>query len=409
MLTGTATTRKVLIIEEQIKRYRKPFYHRLHTVLAREGLQLRVAYSAPIPSEAQKDDNCDLPRDYGVKVPAYRFARSRLLFQPLFREIFSADLIIVDHANRFLVNHFVLPLSLLRLKQVAFWGLGENLQSDRSASSEWYKCRTLDWASWWFAYTEGTARYLEQHGVPAAKITAVQNSVDTRGIALCVQNLSPNAKAALRRKLAIAPAAPVGIFVGMLHKVKSIPFLIEASDRIRQTIPAFELILAGGGPDEDEIKRSAADRPWIHFVGPQFGNRKAQLLALADLFLLPGRAGLAVLDAFAAGLPIVATRLPIHGPEIEYLQDGHNGVLTEPHPAAYASAVASLLSTSAELHALRQGAAASAKKYSIEAMVENFRRGILQCLARPRWQLALPKWRGAPSEPQRFRRDRTVA
>lgn len=409
MLTGTATTKKVLIIEEQVKRYREPFYNRLHAALAHEGLKLRVAYSASSPSEAQKGDNCDLPRDYGVKVPAYRFARSRLLLQPVFREIFSADLIIIDHANRFLVNHFVLPLSLLGLKQVAFWGLGENLQSDRSPFSEWYKRRTLDWVSWWFAYTEGTARYLAQQGVPAAKITAVQNSVDTRGIALCVQNFSPNAKAALRRKLAIAPAAPVGIFIGMLHKVKSIPFLIEAAGRIRQTVPAFELIVAGGGPAEDQIRRDAADRPWIHFVGPQFGNRKAQLLALADIFLLPGRAGLAVLDAFAAGLPIVATRLPIHGPEIEYLEDGRNGLLTDPDPAAYASTVASLLSNPAQLRTLRQGAAASAKKYSIEAMVENFRCGILQCLGRPKWQLALPKWRGAPTEPQRFGRDRTVA
>lgn len=390
----TTMTKTVLIIEEQIKRYREPFYNRLHAALAREAVQLRVAYSAPYASEAQKHDNCDLPSTYAVKVKCYRLFRSRVLFQFAFRDALAADLIIVDHANRFLLNHLLLPLSLLRLKRVAFWGLGENLQEDRSRFSEWHKEHTLNWVTWWFAYTEGTARYLEQHGVPAFKITPVQNSVDTRGIQNCAKNMSPNAKAALRARMGIGPAAPIGIFVGMLHKVKSVPFLIEAGDRIRQGVRDFHLIVAGGGPDEDELKRISAHRSWIHFVGPKFGNPKAQLLAIADLLLLPGRAGLAVLDGFAAALPIVATRLPIHGPEMEYLEDGANGMLTAPNPSTYADGIASLLSNPERLRALRQGAAASAQKYSIEAMVENFRRGILQCLIQPRRQSGRLKERG---------------
>jgi glycosyltransferase involved in cell wall biosynthesis len=263
--------------------------------------------------------------------------------------------------------------------------LGENLQADRSPFSELYKERTLNWVTWWFAYTEGTARYLQDRGVPGEKITAVQNSVDTRRIQTCVQNLSLNARAALRARLGIGPATPVGIFVGMLHRVKSVPFLIQAGEIIRQTVPEFQLVVVGGGPDEEEIKRSAARHPWAHFVGPKFGDRKAQFLAISDVFLLPGRAGLAVLDGFAAGLPLVATRLSIHGPEIEYLEEGRNGLMTAPDVETYAQAVARLLSNPQELQLLRGGAAKSAEKYSIEAMVENFRRGIVQCLAQPKW------------------------
>jgi glycosyltransferase involved in cell wall biosynthesis/peptidoglycan/xylan/chitin deacetylase (PgdA/CDA1 family) len=378
--------KKVLIIEAQIKRYRKPFYDRLNSALGKEGVDLKVVYSAPGPLEVQKHDNCELPRAYGAKVKGFWLGQRRLLLQLAFREIASADFVIVDQANRFLLNHLLLPLSLFKIKRVAFWGLGENLQADRSPFSEWYKERTLDWVHWWFAYTEGTARYLEQHGVSAAKITTVQNSVDTRRIQKFVKNLSSNAKTALRAKLGIAPYAPVGIFVGMLHKVKSIPFLIRATAKIRESIPEFQLIVVGGGPDEDELKRSAAKQPWVHFVGPQFGDRKSQLLAIADVFLLPGRAGLAVLDGFAAGLPLIATQLPIHGPEMEYLEEGRNGLITAPYPEAYAQAVAKLLSNPRELQLLREGAAISAEKYSIEAMVERFKQGILECLAKPRLQ-----------------------
>jgi glycosyltransferase involved in cell wall biosynthesis len=391
--------KRVLIIEAQIKRYRKPFYERLHSALRKEGVQLKVVYSAPAPSEARKNDNCELPCKFGVKINGYWIGKERLLFQPAFREVASADLVVVDQANRFLLNHFLLPLSFFKLKRTAFWGLGENFQADRSPFSEWCKERTLNWVDWWFAYTEGTARYLRQHSVPPQKITAVQNSVDTRKIQLCVKKLGLHAKAALRASLGIGPSTPVGIFVGMLHKVKSIPFLIQAGEKIRQTIPEFQLIVVGGGPDEEEIKGNAAQLPWVHFAGPQFGDRKSQLLAISDVFLLPGRAGLAVLDGFAAGLPLIATRLSIHGPEMEYFEEGRNGVMTAPDPEAYARAVARLLSNPRELQLLREGAANSAAEYSIEKMVENFKRGIVQCLAQPRWQWSPFKLRSEQSAP----------
>jgi L-malate glycosyltransferase len=384
--------KKVLIIEAQIKRYREPFYERLNNALCREAVQLKVVYSAPSPAEERKNDNCDLPPDYGVKIKGYWLGKGRLLFQPALREVALADLVVVDQANRFILNHFLIPLSFLKLKRIAFWGLGENRQADRSRFSEWYKVRTLNYVDWWFAYTTGTARYLQEHGVSPAKITAVQNSVDTRAIQMRVKNLSVNARTKLRAELGIGPTAPVGIFVGMLHKVKSIPFLIQAGARIRQTIPEFQLIVVGGGPDEEETRRTAAHLPWVHFVGPKFGDRKSRLLAISDVFLLPGRVGLAVLDGFAAGLPIVATKRFIHGPEMEYFEEGLNGVMTPPDAEAYAEAVARLLSNPKELQRLREGAANSAEKYSMEAMVDNFKRGIVQCLAQPRWQGSPFKW-----------------
>jgi L-malate glycosyltransferase len=391
--------KRVLIIEAQIKRYRKPFYERLNNALYREDVQLKVVYSAPSSAEERKHDNCDLPQEYGVKIKGYWFGKERFLFQPAFREIASADLVVVDQANRFILNHFLIPLSFFKLKRTAFWGLGENRQADRSCFSEWYKERTLNWVDWWFAYTAGTARYLQEHGVFPAKITAVQNSVDTRDIQMCVKNLSVNARRALRAELGIGPSAPVGIFIGMLHKVKSIPFLILAGEKIRQTLPEFQLIVVGGGPDEEEIRRTAAHLPWVHFVGPKFGEQKSQLLAISDVFLLPGRAGLAILDGFAAALPLIATRRFIHGPEMEYFEERRNGLMTSPDSEAYAEAVAQLLSNPINLQRLREGAANSAEKYSMEAMVENFKRGIVQCLAEPRWQGSLFKWRSEQSAP----------
>jgi glycosyltransferase involved in cell wall biosynthesis len=379
---ATPYRRRVLILEEQMKQYRVPFYERLRESLREEGIQLKVAYSDPSPGELEKMDNCDLPESYGIKVNAYRFGSNRFLYQPLMREIVAADLVIIDHANRFVVNHFLLPLSRLGLKKVAYWGLGENMQSDRSEISEWYKKRTLNWVDWWFAYTSGTAKYLRQHRVPDSKITTVQNSVDTLEIQARTHFLDEHAKRALRLRFGITPAARVGICVGMLHKVKSLPFLLDAGRQIRECHRGFHLMIVGGGPDQMEITQSMRGQPWVHYVGPKFGDEKSDLLAISDLFLLPGRVGLGVLDGFAAGLPVLATRLPIHGPEFEYLEDGQNGLLTQHEPQAYAQAAIQLLQDPDKFERLRVGARLSCQKYSVQAMVENFHTGIQRCLSR---------------------------
>jgi L-malate glycosyltransferase len=372
--------KRVLIIEEQIKQYRLPFYERLVKELRNVDIDLRVAYSDPPPVEASKQDTCDLPADYGLKVKGYRLLHGKLLLQPLFLEAMRADLVVVDQGNRFLLNHFLLPLSRVRLRRVAFWGLGENLQQGQLRLSEWYRRKTLNWVSWWFAYTKGTAKYLVAQGVPTSKITAVDNAVDVSGVRDHISHISTDDRIRLRGRLGIPAAAPVGIFCGMLDKVKSVPFLIEAA-RITQTrIPDFHLIMVGGGPEQSSVQSAVEGLPWIHLMGPRFGDEKSELIAISDAFIMPGRVGLVILDAFAGGLPLLSTRLKIHGPEIEYLEEGVNGLLSEPDPRAFADMAASLFMNSEILARLQAGAREAGTKYTIGNMAAKFTAGIQGCL-----------------------------
>src|SRR5579864_3846757 len=375
--------KQVLIIEAQIKQYRVPFYERLHAALSDAGIQLRVAYSDPSPVEATKKDTSDLPNEYGLKVKGYWFVPERLVYQAVFRELLRADLTIVDQGNRFMWNHILLPLSRAGLMRVAFWGLGENRQTGQLRLSAWYRRKTLNWVSWWFAYTSGTARYLVQNGVPASKITAVQNAVDTSEIRNYVESMSVQERVSARNRLGIPASAPVGIFCGMLDKVKSVPFLISAAKLIREQLPEFHLLVVGGGPEQASIQSSVQDTPWIHLMGPRFGSEKSELIAISDLFLMPGRVGLVILDAFAGGLPLLSTRLSIHGPEMEYLEEGVNGLVSEPDVSVFADMATSLLCDREELNRLRMGARVAGAKYTIENMAANFCSGILECLGRP--------------------------
>jgi glycosyltransferase involved in cell wall biosynthesis len=97
---------------------------------------------------------------------------------------------------------------------------------------------------------------------------------------------------------------------------------------------------------------------------------------------MPGLVGLNVVDGFALGLPTVTTDIDWHSPEIEYLEDGINGLVVhgDPTPDEYAEAVVNLLQDTKTLARITQAAEDSIEMLSIEQMVENFADGVVQAL-----------------------------
>jgi len=371
---------RVLIIQSQVKQYRIPFFIKLHEALQTDSIQLRVAYSQPAVSEGTKKDDGELPESFSVRVRAYSALRERCLYQPLIKEIARADLVIVEQANKHIINHVLLLLRFAGLKCFGFWGLGNNKQADRSRLSEWYKRITVKWADSYFAYTAAVAREVAVLGVPEERITVVQNATDTREFRNHILSIKDCEIDLLRTELRINNDASVGLFCGMLDSVKGIPFLIDCSKLIRSKLPEFHLILVGGGREQSAIQQLVQDFPWVHAVGLKFGRDKALFFKLSDLLVLPGRVGLVILDSFAAGLPLITVQIPIHGPEVEYLQEGVNGFMVPRDVTTYADAVVRVLKDRGLLLRLRAGALKSADNYSIEAMVQNFRAGIVACL-----------------------------
>jgi L-malate glycosyltransferase len=185
-------------------------------------------------------------------------------------------------------------------------------------------------------------------------------------------------------------ASKIGFYCGLLGEIKAIPSLLEAARLARQRWPDFHLVIVGNGPDRFWLEQAIAAEPWIHYMGSKFGRESALLYKMADVFLLAGTAGLAIVDSFAAGLPVIATHLPMHPPEVSYLCDGENGRIAAHTTAAFADAIVEVLTTPALMTRLRRGAELAGSKYTIEAMVENFRAGINQCLARTGYTSRIP-------------------
>lgn len=375
-------SRRVCFVQGLAKQYRKPFFDGLHERLLSHGVKLEVVYSDANSTEAKRGDNIELPDSYGRKVTARWLMNERLIYQPIWPVIKGADLIIIDQANKFLMNYPLILASKLGLVKIAYWGHGKNRQQTSKAWSEWIKGRLLTSVDWWFAYTSGVAAYIKGQGFPAAQVTAVQNSIDVSAFRKAVEAVEVEETAAFRSANGIAPGDQVGLYCGGLHPDKQLPFMIAAAERIHAALPSFKLLVVGAGGEQHVVQSASQSHSWLRYVGPKFGHEKALCFSASEVFVCPGLVGLAVLDSFAAGLPMLTSDIPIHSPEIDYVETGFNGMVSAHDVQSYADMVIALLRDSERLSAMQANAKTSSQKYGVAQMVNNFSEGVLQCLSR---------------------------
>ena len=132
-------------------------------------------------------------------------------------------------------------------------------------------------------------------------------------------------------------------------------------------VPDAEFVIAGDGELRDELERASPAN--VRFLGAR--RDVPGVLASLDLFAFPSRFEglcLAVIEAQAAGVPVVAT--PVGGIK-ETVVDGESGLLVPvDDPAMLAQRIRFLLERPAERDRLAENARHVAARYSIEAMVE---------------------------------------
>jgi len=371
---------KVLIIQAEVRHYRIPFFAGLHAALQQDGIELKVAYSNS-NRLLRQDNYAELPSPFGHKVKGRWFLK-RFICQSVWKEIFSSDLVITGSEVKYLINPFLLLMSALKLKRVAFWGLGPNKHPTRSEFAEMIKRPFFTCVDWWFAYTESIAEYLRKEGMPAEHITIVQNATDSGELRRLIDDISEDEVRDAKVALTGTTSSKIGFYCGMLGEIKSIPMLVETARLVKQKCPDFHLVVIGNGAKRTWLENEIAGEPWIHYLGTKFGRDSALYYKMADVFLLAGTAGLAVVESFAAGLPLLVTDLPTHPPEISYVVDGENGRVAPHEPEAFAASIVETLSDPGAMERLRRGAKESSARYTIEAMIDNYSTGIKKCLAR---------------------------
>ena len=372
---------KVCIVQRRLTHYREPLFSVLHDKLAAQGIELELLVGHGTRAEEIKHDAGHLA--WARSIPTHYWLGGRLCWQPMGTHLDGVDLLIVTQENKLLQNH-LLMLKPRRFK-LSFWGHGANLQSNNpNGLKERFKRWTTNRVDWWFAYTQMSADLVAAAGFPDARITVLNNAVDTAELLSQRQTVTPGETQALRESLGFG-VGPVGIYVGSLYADKRLDFLFDAAEAIRIRVPDFHLLIVGDGPERDKVQAWCAKHPWARWAGVQYGRDKAAHMAVAQILLNPGLVGLGILDSFVCGVPMLTTDCGLHSPEIAYLENGVNDLMTTNDLQDYADACVRLLQDPVELDRLCAGCAASAREYTVENMAQRFADGIERCLNAPRY------------------------
>ena len=141
--------------------------------------------------------------------------------------------------------------------------------------------------------------------------------------------------------LAVGGDTPVVVYTGRLHEAKGLYDLLRAWPLVLDQFPGARLWIVGDGPARDDLFETILDLDLRHQVQlPGAFDDVQDVLHAADAYVLPSYEegmSIALLEAMAAGVPVVATDIPGNQ---ALVQHGQHGLLVPPRdPAALASAL----------------------------------------------------------------------
>jgi phosphatidylinositol alpha 1,6-mannosyltransferase len=151
--------------------------------------------------------------------------------------------------------------------------------------------------------------------------------VEVWGRTVDTEVFSPNRRDANLRRRVGTEDSVLFVHVGRLAAEKGVHHIVEAFHLARASLPAgaIRLIIAGGGPEEQNLRASASEG--VTFLGVlDRAKHLPRLYASADAFVFASTTetlGLVVLEAMASGLPVIA---PAAGGVADHLRHEENGL-----------------------------------------------------------------------------------
>lgn len=220
------------------------------------------------------------------------------------------------------------------------------------------------------AVSHDLKRYLVRSvGIQGNRVSVIYNGIKVE------DHPAPIVVTDCRRELELGQNEQVVGMVGSLYPVKGHEYLLESIPHVVRQCPRTTFLIIGRGELEvslkEKVKRLGLERH-VRFLGLR--RDVAKLLALMDIFVLPSLSeglSIALLEAMAAGLPVVATNV---GGNPELVVDGTTGYLVPPQkPEELAARLISLLSNKAHAQQLGQNGRKRVYEYfSLQHMITQY-------------------------------------
>jgi glycosyltransferase involved in cell wall biosynthesis len=169
-------------------------------------------------------------------------------------------------------------------------------------------------------------RMLLERGVDRRRLVLIPNVIDASGFAA-----SAGKREDTRAALGLLPEVPVAILVGRLTAQKAVDCFLTVASAVSDVRPDARFLIVGDGPERPALDAQTdalgiSDN--VLFLG--YREDVPSLLLASDVFVLSSLAEglpLALLEAMAVGLPVVASRV---GGVPDVVRGGENGILVRP-------------------------------------------------------------------------------
>lgn len=229
------------------------------------------------------------------------------------------------------------------------------------------------------AVVSNSMRYLEvfpKIGIPISSAKEIPYGIDVKKYQEKNKNLT------LRKKLGISPSAIVILAIGRLVEKKGFSYLVSAMGRIGIKLKDARLVIVGSGTQRQHLmdlaRKLAIERQTV-FVPQIPYDELPDLYRIADVYAAPSIEDshgnfeshiVALIEAIAAGLPIVATKLAISS---EYVVDGINGYrVNEKDEKALTKAILSVMKNPHRLQMGQKSAEIGKKYLSYESTAKEY-------------------------------------
>lgn len=199
-------------------------------------------------------------------------------------------------------------------------------------------------------------------------ITVIPNGIDTKRFALGDKDF-------LRQKLKLNQSDKIVLHLGRLAKEKSIDFIIKSFAKIAQKNKNVYLVIAGDGPTRKELENLTKNlnlQKRVLFLGFVDFEKVSEIYAGADVFASSSQTetqGMVVLEAIAAGLPIVAVSDKAFE---QFVESGKDGFLVEKDETIFASKLQNVLDDDNLRLKISKNARRKAEKFSLEEIAKRF-------------------------------------
>ena len=231
-------------------------------------------------------------------------------------------------------------------------------------------------------FAEKGKKHLLNAGIPSEKIFVAPNTLDTSKLIKQKEELNKNLSYnEIVKDLHLNNDDKVILFSGQLNKHKKVENAILACELLVNKNPEIKLVVIGNGPEYKhlaELGKAKIPNNSI-FLGDLFDDIElSKWFTVAQIYVMPGYVGLAIIHAFSFGLPFITEDLSYHSPEIHFLNDGKNGYFAKENDIKDLSDKIEMLISNDELRDSfsKQALTTAQNEGSIENMIDKMNQAL---------------------------------